>query len=166
MKIWTTDSACGRMGENLLRHDITLHGIGVPDIESMLKTPDRNKIYVGVEKPLFHSASMSGYSSALTSISPKPFAKISRELGARLSLSDGDYVTISTSSGSLELPVMLLAGMTENIVLVPNNFEGAGVCKILVWKMNETIKAPALDRIEVSVKKIERAGAEGQEVSE
>jgi NADH-quinone oxidoreductase subunit G len=127
---------------------------------SLLKKPEKDKIYVGVEKPLFHSASLSRNSQALNSISAKPFAKISRELAGRLSLADGDYVTISTAAGSLELPVMLFAGMPENIVFVPNNFEGAGAYNVLVWKINETIKTPAFDGIEVSLKKIERITAE------
>ncbi len=143
-----------------LRHDITLSGIVVPNIKALLKKPEKDKLYIGVEKPLFHSASMSRNSLALTSISSKPFAKISRELAARLSLADGDYVTVSTSVGSLELPVMLFADFPENIVLVPNNFEGAGVYKVLTHKMNETIKAPELDGIEVSLRKTERMTTE------
>jgi len=143
-----------------LRHDITLSGIGVPNIRALLKSPGKEKTYIGVEKPLFHSASMSRNSLALNSISARPFAKISRELAGRLSIAEGDYVTISTSAGSLGLPVMLFEDMPENMVLVSNNFEGAGVYKVLVWKMNETIKTPVFDGIEVSLKKIERITAE------
>ena len=143
-----------------LRHDSTLSGISVPNIRALLKKPEKNKIYIGVEKPLFHSASMSRNSMALNSISAKPFAKISRELAGRLSLAVGDDVIVSTSTGSFELPVMLFADFPENIVLVSNNFEGAGVYKVLAYKMNETIKAPELDGNEVLLRKTERITAE------
>ncbi len=143
-----------------LRHDITLSGISVPDMKSLLKKPERDKIYIGVEKPLFHSGSLSRNSLALNSISAKTYAKISLELAGRLSIADGDYVTISTSRGLLELPVMLFDGVPENMVLVPNNFEGDGAYKVLEWRMNETIKTPEFDGIEVSLKKIERITAE------
>ncbi|MBF0557711.1 MAG: NADH-quinone oxidoreductase subunit NuoG [Nitrospirae bacterium] len=144
-----------------LRHDLVLPGIDMPDVKSMLRKPGKDMVYIGVDKPLFHSGSLSRNSQALSSISSKPFARIGGGLAGRLSLADGDYVTISTSAGSLDMPVMLFADMPENLVLVPNNFEGAGVYKILAWKMNENIKTPAFDSIEASLKKIERITAEG-----
>lgn len=144
-----------------LRHDIVLSGIDLPDVKSLLRKTGSDKTFIGVEKPLFHSGSFSRNSNALNSISSKPFAKIGGRLASSLSLADGDYVTISTSAGSLDLPVMLFADMPENMVLVPNNFEGAGVYKIVSWKMNETIKTPVFDNVEVSLKKIERITAEG-----
>jgi predicted molibdopterin-dependent oxidoreductase YjgC len=143
-----------------LRHDLTLSGISVPNIKALLKKPEKDKIYISVEKPLFHSASMSRNSLALNSISAKPFAKISRELAGRFSLAEGDNVEISTSTSSLELPVTLFEDLPGNIILVSNNFEGAGVYKVLAYKMNETIKAPELDGNEVSLRKTERITAE------
>ncbi|MBI3592795.1 MAG: molybdopterin-dependent oxidoreductase [Nitrospirae bacterium] len=140
-----------------LRHDINIEGIDLPDIRSLLKKPEYDKIYIGIDKPLFHSASLSRNSSALNSISSGPYAKIGRGLADKLSISDWDYISVSTASGSVELPVFVDADVPVNIVLVPNNFEGRGAFKVLSWKKNSIIKSPALDGNEVTLKKIERA---------
>jgi predicted molibdopterin-dependent oxidoreductase YjgC len=133
---------------------VSIEGIELPDIGALLKMPDKDKVYAVMDKPLFHSESLSRNSSALNSISPEPYVKISKALAYRLSASDGDYVSVSTEIGAIELPVVVEPGLPENIVLIPNNFEGKGMLKIMKWKTNPIIKSPAMDGTEVVIKKI------------
>lgn len=143
-----------------LRHDVGIQGITLPDLAAVLKKPEAGAIYLAVDKPLFHSASQSRHSAALNSISSKPYAKISTALAGRLGLADGDYVTITSAAGALDLPVMAFIDLPDNTIMVPNNFEGNGAFKILPWRMNTALKTPALDGVQVTVKRSERMAAE------
>jgi hypothetical protein len=55
---------------------------------------------------------------------------------------------------------MLFADFPQDIVLVANNVENAGVYKVPAHKMNETIKVPELDGNKVSLRKTEWITAE------
>lgn len=143
-----------------LRHDLSIGGITLPDTTKIMGPGNRNKIYLGVEKPLFHSASQSRNSSALNSILPEPYVRIGRGLADTLSVFAGDYVAVSTSSGTMELRALIDADLTADMVFAANNFEGKGVYRIMPWKMNNATKTPALDGVEVVLKKIERTTAE------
>jgi NADH-quinone oxidoreductase chain G len=137
-----------------LRHGVSIEGIELPDIGALLRVSEKDKVYAVMDKPLFHSESLSRNSSALNSISPEPYVKISKALADRLSASDGDCVSVSTEAGAIELPVVVESELPGNIVLIPNNFEGKGILKIMKWKINPIIKSPAMDGTEVVIKKI------------
>ncbi|MEW5745010.1 MAG: NADH-quinone oxidoreductase subunit NuoG [Nitrospirota bacterium] len=143
-----------------LRHDVGIQGIALPEGKTLLKKPEANKVYLALDKPLFHSASQSRHSAALNSISSKPYVKIGTKLAQKLGVADGDYVTIATEIGTLDLPVMAFIDVPETLVMAPNNFEGSGLFRILPWRMNTALKAPALDGVEAAVKKSERMTAE------
>ncbi|MEW6117549.1 MAG: NADH-quinone oxidoreductase subunit NuoG [Nitrospirota bacterium] len=143
-----------------LRHDAGIEGLSMPDMKSLLKKSDKSKLYIGIDKPLFHSASQSRHSAALNSISSKPYVKIGSSIAKRLEVADGDYVSLSTETDTLELPALVFADMPEGLVLVPNNVEERGAFKLLPWKLNAVMKIPALDGIEVTVTKSERMTAE------
>jgi NADH-quinone oxidoreductase chain G len=143
-----------------LRHDVSVGSIVLPDTAALLSKADGDKTYIGVEKPLFHSASQSRNSQALNSIQPGPYLRIGQGLAKTLSLAEGDYVAVSSTVGTVELPALIDAGLPDNMVLAANNFEGKGVYQVMAWKMNSATKSPALDGMEVSLKKIQRKSAE------
>ena len=146
-----------------LRHDLNIVGIGLPDMKALLRKADKDKTYIGVDKVLFHSASLSRNSSALHSICSEPRAKISKSLASKLSVASGDHIAISTGTGAVELAAVVEDDMPDNVVLVPNHFEGKGAFKLMGWKMNAALKSPALDGMEAVLKKIERVSAEVSE---
>ncbi|MCL5238044.1 MAG: NADH-quinone oxidoreductase subunit NuoG [Nitrospirae bacterium] len=146
-----------------LRHDLNIVGIDMPDMKALLKKPEKDKVYIGVDKVLFHSASLSRNSFALNSIYSEPHAKIGKNLAAKLSVASGDHISISTGAGAIELAAVIDSDMPDNIVLVPNNFEGRGAFRVMGWKMNAAFKAPALDGMEAVLKKLERVSAEVSE---
>lgn len=57
-----------------LRHDISIEGIEVPDMKSVLKSYEGDYTYPGIDKLLFHSNGMSRYSPSLNSISEEVLA--------------------------------------------------------------------------------------------
>ncbi len=143
-----------------LRHGMSIEGIDIPDAKSLLKISDNDKIYAGMENPLFYSENLSRNSSALSSISPEPYARIGKALATKLSIIDGDYVNISADAGSIELSARVDSDLPENIVLIPNNFGDKGIFNVMNWKINPVIKSFVLDCTEVVIKKIKSAAEE------
>ncbi|MDI6802024.1 MAG: NADH-quinone oxidoreductase subunit NuoG [Thermodesulfovibrionales bacterium] len=138
-----------------LRHGVSLEGMDVPDIGSLLKKPAKDRVYAVFDKELFHPDSLSRKSAAISSISPEPCSRVNRALADRLSVSEGDYLNISTDAGSIEMAVKIDEDIPENVVMIPNNFEGKGIFNIMQWKLNPVLKCPVLDGNEVKLKKAE-----------
>ncbi len=143
-----------------LRHDLNIAGIEMPDMKALLGTSGKDAVYAGLDKVLFHSASLSRNSAALNSINSEPCAKVGKGLAEKLSLADGDHVAVTSAAGTVELAAVVDSDMPDNIVLVPNNFEGKGAFMVMGWKMDPVTKSPALDGMEVTIKKIARPTAE------
>lgn len=136
-----------------LRHGMSIEGVNVPDLQSLMKRPDKGRVYVGVDNPLFHADSLSSNSAALHSIAPKPYVKISKVLADNLSVSDGDYVSVYTDYGSIESAVYIDSDLPENIVLIPSDFEDRGIYKIMKWQIHPVTKSPVMDFTEAVIKK-------------
>lgn len=142
-------------------YGVSIKGIGLPDVGSLLKKSDKDRVYVGIYKSLFHSESLSRNSAALAIISPKSYVMVNKILADRLSIAEGDYISISTDTGTAELPAQIDANLPENIILIPNNFEGKGVFEFMNWKINPAVGSPAMDTTEATVKKI-KSPAQGE----
>jgi predicted molibdopterin-dependent oxidoreductase YjgC len=153
-----------------LRHGITIikgiEGIEISKFEirnlkfEKYVRPERKKIYIGIDNPLFHAESLSRNSAALHSIAPEPYVRVNKTLARELSIANGDYVTIATNSGSIELSAQIDSDLPENIVLIPSSFDGKGVFEIMIWRMNTVIKSPAMDFTEAVVKRVKSATKE------
>lgn len=136
-----------------LRHGAHIEWIELPDISALMKKTDAGKIYCYKDACLFYSENSSRYSSALQSISPEPYVKISNALADRLSIATGEYVNVSSENRNITLLAKRDPRLSENIVLIPN-FDDAGFFSIINWKINHAIKAPILDGNEIIIKKI------------
>ena len=143
-----------------LRHGMSLEGIEMPDKGSLLKKPEKDRIHIGIDKPLFHFDNLSRNSVALSSIAPEPYMNIGKALADRLSLAGGDSVRVSTGTGSMELAVRVDPYVPESSIMVPDNFGDKSVYMIMKWKMNSAIKAPVADAEGVVIKKIKHAAEE------
>lgn len=135
-----------------LRHGAHMAGIEPYYAASLLGKSDTGKVYAGRDASLFHSENSSRYSSALKSISPVPYVKMSKALAEKLDVGSGDSVEVSTELGSVRLSVRIYSFLPENVVLIPN-FENGGIFEISRWSVNRIIKAPALDGNEVLIEK-------------
>ena len=109
--------------------------------------------YLALEKPLFHSGTLSRRSDALRKICPQPMLKIGHQHAGTLNLKEGDNVNISTDHGSIDLQVSLERSIEDNKVLLSNNFKGKGVFSLLSYSIDPITKAPGLEGCEVKIEK-------------
>ncbi len=109
--------------------------------------------YLSLEKPLFHSGTLSRRSFALRKICPEPTLKIGYHQAEKLGLKEGDHVDVSTAQGSINVPVSVDDSIKDNRVLLGNNFEGKGVFNLLSYKIDAITKAPGIEGCEVKIEK-------------
>jgi len=126
----------------------------VREIPSAIGMPCEYKadFYLALEKPLFHSGTLSRRSSALRKIYPEPLLKISPQNAEKLKLREGDMANISTAQGTMSIPVSIDASITDNRVLLSNNFEDKGVFSLLNYNIAPITKAPSIEGCEVTIK--------------
>ncbi len=110
--------------------------------------------YLAVEKPLFHSGSLSRRSQALMKIYPEPTLKVSPESAEKIGVNDGERVRFSTSAGSGEAPVSIDDAIRDNRVYLSNNFAGKGVFSLMNFNIDKITKAPGIEGCEVTIKKL------------
>jgi predicted molibdopterin-dependent oxidoreductase YjgC len=125
----------------------------VPEMADVTKDFNGD-FYLALEKPLFHSGTLSRRSPALMKIYPEPTLKISFAAAEILGVSDGDRVGCSTSRGSLEAPVSIDDSIKDNRVYFSNNFSGKGVYSLMSFNMDSVTKAPGIEGCEVKIKKL------------
>jgi NADH-quinone oxidoreductase chain G len=118
-----------------LRHDVH-HEEDFKFHISNFKSDDN--IYLCMDKPLFHSGSLSRNSKALNGILNEPYAKMSKKLADKFGISAGDTVRISSDKGSLDLQAALDEDIPDNIVLVPNNFSDRACSALMKWNSYRT----------------------------
>jgi predicted molibdopterin-dependent oxidoreductase YjgC len=125
----------------------------VPEIVDTAGNYDTD-FYLAVEKPLFHSGSLSRRSQALMKIYPEPTLKVSPESAVKLGVNEGDLVQFTTSAGSGEAPVSIDDAIRDNRVYLSNNFAGKGVFSLMSFNIDKITKAPGIEGCEVKIKKI------------
>lgn len=110
-------------------------------------------LYLCLDKPLFHSGSISQRSGLLMRIYPEPFLRIGEKEAKRLGLNNGDDVIISTQIGSMDVKIKLDNTIEERKVYLCNNIEGKGVFSLLDYKLDPITRSPAIEGCEVIIKK-------------
>jgi NADH-quinone oxidoreductase chain G len=111
------------------------------------------EIYLLLDKPLFHSGSVSQRSPALMEIAPEPRLKIGRGIAEKMYLKDGDNVIIFAEKGSIGARVSIDASLNCNAVFMSNNFRGKGALGIMGYKLDPVTKAPGIEGCAVTLKK-------------
>ena len=114
----------------------------------------KGDFYLAVEKPLFHSGTLSRRSPALMKIYPEPALKISLKTAEKLGLNEGDRVQFFTQTGSKEAFISIEESIKDNKVYYSNNFKGSGVFSLLTFNLDKVTKAPGIEGCEVKIKKI------------
>ncbi len=115
-----------------------------------------DKLYLRIERPLFHSGTLSTKAPALVKIYPGTLARISADTAAALSLKDGDIVRVSTRVGTSEFPVSIDSAMGASTVMLTNNFEGRGAHRFMEYSIEPILKTPCLDGVEIQVEKVKK----------
>lgn len=114
------------------------------------------KLYLRLERPLFHSGTLSRKAQALVNIYSGAVARISPSTADRLALKEGDIVKISTAPGALELPLAVDKAVDNSVVMLTNNFEGKGAFSLMQYSVDPVTKAPVIDGNVVTVEKAGR----------
>jgi predicted molibdopterin-dependent oxidoreductase YjgC len=117
---------------------------------------DKGKLYLGIQRHMFLSGTMSKQSTALNSIFEEPYVYMSPSLAKRHGLSDGADAEIKTVKGSLVMKVKTDKGLSDNIVLLTNNFRDSGGLRLIPFAKDPVTKVPCLNGIEVFVRKADR----------
>ncbi|MBI5639872.1 MAG: NADH-quinone oxidoreductase subunit NuoG [Nitrospirae bacterium] len=125
-------------------------------IEKSAGREERGKLYLRVERPLFHSGTLSRKAPALVNICPEAVARISPATAAALSLKDGDIVRASSKTGALELPVAVDEAIDDSAVMLSNNFQGKGAFSLMEYEIDPVTKAPCLDSNQIILEKVNR----------
>jgi predicted molibdopterin-dependent oxidoreductase YjgC len=112
------------------------------------------KLYLKVEKPLFHSGTLSTKAASLLNIYPEAVARISSETAKTLSLSEGDVVNIRTTAGSLSLFIAIEKDGDGTLVQISNNFEGKAAFRLTDYTLDPVTKAPCIDSVEITIEKV------------
>jgi NADH-quinone oxidoreductase chain G len=116
-----------------------------------------NGVHLGVERLLFHTGTTSRHAAALLKICPQATAKLGFGLASALEVEEGDRVRLSTSQGSVTVPIEIDPSIGDHGVLLSNHFEGKGALELLDYTLDPVTKAPGLEGCEVSVEKEEVA---------
>ncbi|RJQ52928.1 MAG: 4Fe-4S dicluster domain-containing protein [Nitrospiraceae bacterium] len=114
----------------------------------------REDFYLSVEKPLFHSGTLSGKSPALMKIYPGPVLRVGASAAKKAGLKEGDKVQFFTQTGSREAVVSIEESIRDNRVYYSNNFKGSGALGLMTFTIDEVTKAPGLEGCEVKIKKL------------
>jgi len=117
------------------------------------------QFFLRVDRPLFHSGTLSRKSPALVKIYPEAVARINPAAAAGLSISVGDIVRVSSAAGTLELPVVPDRHVEAPFVMVPNIFEGCGALGLTRAVLDPVLKAPVLDNVPVTIERIGKVTA-------
>jgi len=112
------------------------------------------KLYLKIERPLFHSGTLSTRAASLRNIYPQAVARISSATAKALSLTEGDVVNVRTKAGSLSLFIAIEKNGDSSAVEISNNFESKGAFRLADYTLDQVTKAPCIDAVEISIEKV------------
>lgn len=110
--------------------------------------------YIRIEKPLFHSGTLSRNARSLVKIYPEAVARISPSAAKALALNEGDVVRVSTKAVSLDLPVAVDDSVDNATVLVANIFEGKDALSLFPLSLDPVTHAPCTEGNEIRIEKV------------
>jgi len=113
-----------------------------------------DKLYIRLERPLFHSGTLSRRALALVKIYPEAVARLGIKIADSLSLREGDRIRVSTNKGSIELPVSIDKDIDNSCIMLTNNFEGKGIFSLMECAIDPVTGAPLIDCVEISVERV------------
>ncbi|MCX5717700.1 MAG: molybdopterin-dependent oxidoreductase [Nitrospirae bacterium] len=111
------------------------------------------KLYLRIERPLFHSGTLSRRAPALVKIYPEAVVRISPDTAKALSFKEGEVVRVSTKIGSIELPVVIDKALDNFSVMLTNNFEGKSAYRLMGYDIEPVTRASVLDGNTVAIEK-------------
>ncbi len=133
-----------------LRHRL---GSGNWPLTELWRPHRKDTLYLAIEKHMFLSGTLSRHSTALNSIYERPVARLSSSVAERIGLNDGDFIRIKTERVTITLPISIDRDLSDHVILISNNFTGAGGLSLVPFKMDAETKVFPLNGIEVIIEK-------------
>jgi NADH-quinone oxidoreductase chain G len=112
------------------------------------------KLYMRIERPLFHSGTLSTKAPALVNIYSRAVARMNGLTAASAGVEEGAIVRVSTKKGSLVLPVAVDDSIDGPTVMLTNNFEENGAFMITEYTIDPVTKAPCVDENQITIEKV------------
>ncbi|GBE04917.1 MAG TPA: NADH dehydrogenase (quinone) subunit G [Nitrospirae bacterium] len=127
----------------------------INELPASAEAPEDYKedLYLVIDKPLFHSGSLSRKSPALRKICPEPLLRIGPGHAQKLGLKDGDLVDVSTSKGGFDVTLSVDDCLGDGKVYLSNNFEDRGVLSLMGYRLDPVTKAPGIEGCAVKIQK-------------
>jgi NADH-quinone oxidoreductase chain G len=113
-----------------------------------------DQINLAIDRILFHGGTTSRNAPALRQICPEAVARVGHDLARSLGLEDGERVRLSTSQGSVTVPIRIDPSVRDHRVLLSNHFEDRGVLGLLDYALDPVTKAPGIESCEVRIEKV------------
>lgn len=105
----------------------------------------------------FQSTNQSGQGGRLLSLSPDWYVETGVELARTRGLKDGDWVSLTSRRGSLEIPVLITERVTGNVLFIPIHHGKPGINELTGDHHDPDVNTPAYKEIAVSMKKLGRS---------
>ncbi len=112
------------------------------------------KLYIAIERPLFHSGTLSRKAHALNRIYPEAVVRVNTDTAKKFGLKAGDRAKVLSGHDAIELPVVIDATVAEPIVMLSNNFEGRGVFSLIGYSLDPITKTPGIEGWEATIQKV------------
>ena len=104
----------------------------------------------------FQSTNQTGQGGRILSLSPNWFVEISPQLAADRQLQEGDWVSIASRRGNLEVPVVITERVHGNVLFIPIHHGKPGVNGLTGDHHDPDVNTPAYKEIAVKMHKLNR----------
>ncbi|MEG3135909.1 formate dehydrogenase subunit alpha [Rouxiella sp. T17] len=101
----------------------------------------------------FQSTNQTGPGGRILSISPYWFVEISPELAAERRLNEGDWVTLTSRRGSVEVPVVITDRVAGKVLFIPIHYGENGVNPLTGDHHDPDVNTPAYKELAVKMRK-------------
>lgn len=105
----------------------------------------------------FQSTNQSGQGGRLLSLSPDWYVEIGPDLAKARDLHEGDWVSLTSRRGTLEVPVVVTERMAGNILFLPIHHGKPGINSLTGEHHDPDVNTPAYKEIAVFMKKLDRS---------
>lgn len=104
----------------------------------------------------FQSTNQTGQGGRMMSLSPNWFVEISPQLAQARGLQEGDWVTLASRRGTVEVPVVVTDRVAGNVLFIPIHHGKPGVNGLTGEHHDPDVNTPAYKEIAVSMTKLAR----------
>lgn len=122
---------------------------------SDFSTGTNGNLTAALDRPLFHSGTLSRHAAGLLAIQGEPYATLNVKTATGLGLEEGSLARISSDKGSVLLKIKLDDETPEGTVLLGNNFKKAGAMLLFGYELEPWSKIPVLKIRNLKVERVQ-----------